>query len=278
MKNMVQMMGSKAGDSDIDLEMEKCGPITDLENIKSMAEAIETAKKKLNFEVKETSNVHAEESLVEISNTIDDSVSEFVEEEVLFPPIKHESSMSEDSADELEQIHEQILMDNNKSVDVKLKQIRDKTCMDKSKSEEDKIEQIREQLSVENEQYRQACGEIEKIQLQILVDNLQAAETPTSQPISTLDAETPVEPSKEPAQPIMKIDKYAWKESETLPKGWKIKKTRKMSFVKELFLSPKEYIFCSRREALKSLIENQAENDEIECMRSVLKHEGWKEN
>ena len=51
-----------------------------------------------------------------------------------------------------------------------------------------------------------------------------------------------------------------------------------MSFVKELFLSPEEYIFRSRREALKSLVANNAETDEIEFMRLTLKHEGWKDS
>ena len=97
--------------SDNNLDLAEIGPITDLEKLKVVAEAIEAAKNKMHSTQNLNGNKDEEESTLEESQmTIDDSDldismsiedSEFgleASEEVMFPPIIQESS--EDSVDE----------------------------------------------------------------------------------------------------------------------------------------------------------------------------------
>ena len=143
--------------------------------------------------------------------------------------------------------------------------------------EEGSLIQQSMELNDDEEPWKQSStSELEKIQLQILVDNIQAAETASAFMDNKSDKKETSHSDN--LNQVKKQEAFTWMESETLPQGWKKKKTRKMAFVKELFLSPGEYIFCSRREALKSLVENNAAFEEIDYMRLSLKHEGWKDS
>jgi len=74
-----------------------------------------------------------------------------------------------------------------------------------------------------------------------------------------------------------RYSRYDWNENDdTVPKGWKTrvfegKKTKKF------FLAPDGTQFACRRVGLQHMISKNNEEDEIEEMRDMLKHEGWEE-
>jgi len=72
-----------------------------------------------------------------------------------------------------------------------------------------------------------------------------------------------------------RANKYDWNtKDETIPEGWKSRKTGSKLFI----LSPDGAQFCSRKQCLQYMIKEGFEPEELEEMRRLCGHEGWRES